>query len=297
MSDLMHKLNVCRIFLPLRGYPAELSAATIALLSAEACGGSIHIFNVQKAVDQRQYNFSVIRDLILFHAEKMKLETEVEIVEGFSAREQIQKKLEKERFDLIITGTQRGQGFPYDFRVSNALNLANSPNRDCPLFVVQSKDPDFSTHTLYDRNISKILFPVVSADETDDLVARVAKLLKNSLSATMAELLAVKIVEVSSFTPPSFIRREKAFYNTVSGDFLEEMDRYKTMLDPIKLRILVGHKFNRAISYLAKKEKVDLLLLGVRPPYTASLRRRPIWKIARAARSDVVYIFPPKKVA
>ncbi|MFX0062651.1 MAG: universal stress protein [Candidatus Hermodarchaeota archaeon] len=292
MSDLMDKPGISRIFLPLRGYPAELRAANLALILAEASGTSVHILNVQKIVDQQKYNFQVIRDLIVFQADKMKINVDVEIVEGLSARDQIQRKLEKERFDLIITGTQRSQGFPYDYRASNTLKLAKSAERDCPLLVVQSKNADFASHKINDSEMKKILFPVVSADEIDDLVARIAKLLKNSMAATAAELLAIKVLGVSSFTAPSFIKRDKALLHTLSEDFLEQMNRYNAMLKPVNLQILVGHKFDRAIAYLAKKEKIDLLLLGVRPPYTPlSLRTRPIWKIARNARSDVVYVF------
>ncbi len=292
----MDTLGISRIFLPLRGYAAELRAANLALILAEASGASIHIFNVQKIVDQQKYNFQVIRDLIIFQADKMKIKADVEIVEGTSARVQIQRKLEKERFDLIITGTQRGQGFPYDYRGSNTLKLAKSTDRNCPLLVVQSKKADFASHRINDREMKKILFPVVSGDEIDDLVARIAKLMKNSMTATAAELLAIKVLGVSSFTAPSFIKKDKALVNTLSEDFLEQMNRYNAMIKPVKLQILVGHKFDRAIVYLAKKEKIDLLLLGVRPPYTSlSLRTRPIWKIARNARSDVVYVFGPSE--
>ncbi|MFX0114131.1 MAG: universal stress protein [Candidatus Hodarchaeota archaeon] len=278
-----------RIFLPLRGFTAELYAAHFALYQAEASGAHVDIFHVEKRNQPPQFNFEKVLHPVQEMAGSLGVSTSVEKVQGQSARQEIAKQLKKEAYDLAVIGSRRRSGLFPDFRTSNVVSIARIENRPCLVVVETRKDP-FEEFKPWKQQT--ILVSLKECDELDDISIRLASAMTSSSSAPDASIHGVRVVIVPDIVP---LRAAKDFIHEIEEEFLHCIGHYRAHLGRnIEPEIVFGHSEARAFAYLATKRKADLICYGVRGSYSLwGSKIASIWEVNEKSPSNchVAYIF------
>lgn len=287
-SDSEWGVNIApRILLPIRGYKEEIYASYFALLLSQTTGAKLVTFNVEKDVDKGKYDYWGLIDQITPIATQLGINWEKIEIQGESARVETIKHIVDNKYDLIVLGTQRTQGFPSDLRTSNAINLASQENRP-PVIVVQSphkKEPKKFIPPV----LEKIIFPFNNGDVLDNYTAKLSSLLMSSAGKGDRKLLAVKIVKVPNLMPPSSARE---FLTEIERQFLKNLSKYDILGMPISPRIVIGHSWVKTMTYMLKQEKPSLSIIGVRGKFSQYGRKmNPIWRISRNAKVPIIFVF------
>lgn len=276
-----------RILLPLRGYKEEIYAAYFALLLSQTTGAKLISFHVDKVVDKDKYDYWGLIDKITPIATQLGVDWEKIEIRGESARVETIKHITEVKYDLIVLGTQRTQGFPSDLRTSNAITLASQTNRP-PVIVVQSphkKEPKEFTPPV----LEKIIFPFNNGDVLDNYTVKLSSLFMSSAGKGDRKLLALKVVKVPSLMPPSSARE---FLTEIEAQFLRNLRKYSVLGMPISPRIVIGHSWVKTMTYMLKQEKPSLSIIGVRGKFSQYGRKmNPIWRISRNAKVPIIFIF------
>ncbi|MHA1450348.1 MAG: hypothetical protein ACTSP4_13105 [Candidatus Hodarchaeales archaeon] len=201
-----------------------------------------------------------------------------------SARKVLRSHLKENQYDLIIMGTQSSQGFPYDLHKSCSVDVANNIPANTVLVVIQGDHADFEYQ---ERKFSKVMVGY-RKNANNDVAIKLASLLTSS--ATKSDIYIARMVKIPNIVP---LESVKDILMDVERSFLKSLaDYYKRIQQPLVPKVIVGRSYGKSISYLAKKESIDLLLLSVIEDYSlAGLKNSPIWRIARSGSCPVAYVF------
>lgn len=288
-----------KFLVPMRGYMDELWAAIPAIFLGEVTGATVTVLNVQKTADKGKYNFEDVFKQILNIAKRLHIPTNrinKEVVKGTSARVEILKHISDHKenpYDLVILGTQRTQGFPADFRSSNAVNLAMQCDRP-PLMVIQSPTKKTKASAFNIPPLETILFPFAKGDHLDDFVVKLASLFMSSAGVGKRKILALKVIKVPNLMPPSSARE---FLVEIEEKFLKGLGKYSILGLPISPRIVVGHSWSKTVAYMIKQEKPTWAIIGIRGSFmNISRKSNPIWRISKSAKIPIAFIFMPDEV-
>ncbi|MFW9990507.1 MAG: universal stress protein [Candidatus Odinarchaeota archaeon] len=277
-----------RILLPLRGFPAEIHAINFALYLSEATGAKLQVLHVEKTVLQsKEYDVNALLQKLEERASKIGVKFDFLAVKSDSARTALLSHLKDNTYDLIVMGTQSSQGFPYDLHKSVSVAIANNlPPKTAALVVVQG---DHSDWEFKERDFNRIM--VGYRPSIDNSISiKLASLLTSSATKADNDIYVARMVKIPKITP---LESVKDILMEVESEFLHSLSEYLvTIQKPLVPKIVVGHSYGKAIAYLARKEEVDLLLLGVVENFSlAGFKNTPIWRIAKAGACPVAYVF------
>ena len=170
-----------------------------------------------------------------------------------SARKVLKSHLKENNYDLIVMGSQSSQGFPFDLRKSCSVDVANNIPSNTVLVVVQGNHDDFDYK---ERKFSKIMVGYRSR-ANNDVTIKLASFL--SSSATDHDIYIARMVKIPNIVP---LEGVKDILMDVERSFLKSLaDYYKTIQQPLVPKVIVGRSYGKSLSYLAKKENVDIKIL------------------------------------
>ncbi|MHA2297550.1 MAG: universal stress protein [Candidatus Hodarchaeales archaeon] len=277
------------ILLAIRGFPAEIHAINVALYLAEATGAKLTVLHVSKTVVQsKKYDIDTIIKALEERAAKYNVKYDLTIVKSDSARKVLLPHLREQHYDLVIMGTQTSQGFPHDLRKSVSVAIAKNLPPASALVVVQSDGSDWE---FKERLFNQIMVGYrTKLPGINNVTIKLASFLTSSATKADKDIFVAKMVRIPQITP---LESVKDILMEVESQFLHSLaEYYVTIQRPLVPKIIVGHSYGKAIAYLARKEQVDLLILGVVEQYSlAGFKNSPIWRIAKAGACPVVYVF------
>lgn len=276
--------------LPIKGFPAEGDAITLAFFLAECANAKIHILHVEEEEEEEEEQ--LLEDLyeeISVYAEELKISVDLETIEGDgSTADIILNKAHELNADLIVMGAQR-------LKLTRELLGTDSDEvarrAKVPVFVVFTPFEDW---TAYRRvNIRRVLVPYRTLGEDMaalKLTTAMASCAYSVVSPTV-EIHLAHVVELPDILPldatsPEIEQEEK--------EFLKSVGEYSCIVgEPLIPRIIIGRDFSKSIVEFTKKLNFDLLVIAAkhRPRGFGGLIGSDVYNVAKRAYCTTAVIF------
>jgi nucleotide-binding universal stress UspA family protein len=278
------------ILLPIKGFPAEGDAITLAFFLAECSNAKVHILHVEE--EEEEEAEQLLEDLyeeISVHAEELKIAVDLDTFEGDgSTADIILNKAKEINADLIVMGAQR-------LKLSSELfgteSTAVARRSKVPVFVVFTPFEDW---TAYRRvKIRRILVPYQTLGE-DMAALKLTTAMAScaySVVSPNIEIHLVHVVELPDILPldatsPEIKQEEK--------EFLKNVGAYScTIGEPLIPRIIIGRNFSKSIVEFTKKVNFDLLIIAAknRPKGFGGLLGSDVYNVAKRAYCTTAVVF------
>ncbi len=276
--------------LPIKGFPAEGDAITLAFFLAECANAKIWILHVEEEDEEDEER--LLEDLyeeISVYAEDLKITVDLETVEGKrNTAELILRKADEINADLIVMGAQR-------LKITREL-LGTSTDEvarrtDVPVFIVFTPFEDW---TAYRRvKIRRILVPYRTLGD-DRAALKLTTAMAScaySVISPNVEIHLAHVVELPDILPldatsPEIQQEEK--------EFLKNVGELSCIIgEPLIPRIIVGRDFSKSIVEFTKKLNFDLLIIAAkhRPRGFGGLIGTDAYNIAKFAYCTTAVIF------
>jgi len=277
--------------LPIKGFPAEGDAITLAFFLAECANSKIHILHVEEEEEET----GLLEDLyeeISTYAEEMKINVELETVEGDrSTVGLILNKAQEINADLIVMGAQRLKLTRELFGTHSTEVARRAGQLNVPVFVVFTPFEDW---TAYRRvRVHRILIPYRSLDVdkaalklTTAMASCAYSVVSPSVEIHIAHVLELPDILPLDATSPEIKQEEK--------EFLRDVGEYTCLVgEPLIPRIIVGRDFSKSIVEFTKKLNFDLLVIAAkhRPRGFGGLLGSDVYNIAKRAYCTTAVIF------
>ncbi len=276
--------------LPIKGFPAEGDAITLAFFLAECANAKIFILHVEEEEEEEEEQ--LLEDLyeeISVYAEELKITVDLETVEGKrNTADIILKKADEMNADLIVMGAQR-------LKLSRELLGTDSDEvarrSKVPVFVVFTPFEDW---TAYRRvQIRRVLVPYRTLGE-DMAALKLTTAMASCAYAVVSpkvEIHLAHVVELPDILPldatsPEIIQEEK--------EFLKNVGEYSCIVgEPLIPRIIIGRDFSKSIVEFTKKLNFDLLVIAAkhRPRGFGGLLGSDVYNVAKRAYCTTAVIF------
>ncbi len=276
--------------LPIKGFPAEGDAITLAFFLAECANSKIHILHVEE--EEKEEEEQLLADLyeeISSYAEELKIMVDLETVEGDSETADIilRKALEIQA-DLIVMGAQRLK-LTRELFGTDSTEVAR--RAEIPVFIVFTPFEDW---TAYRRvKIRRILIPYRSTG-IDAAALKLTSAMAScaySITSPSVEIHIAHVIELPDILPldassPEIKQEEKEFLKDVG-------DHTCLVGEPLIPRIIVGRDFSKSIVEFTKKLNFDLLVVSAkhRPSGFGGLLGSDVYNVAKRAYCTTAVIF------
>jgi nucleotide-binding universal stress UspA family protein len=283
-------IGLDNILLPIKGFPAEGDAITVAFFLAECANAKIWILHVEEEdEDEEEQLLEDLYQEISEYAEELKITVDLDTVEGDGNTAQlILNKAKEMNADLIVMGAQR-------IKLTREL-LGTSTDEvarraKVPVFIVFTPFEDW---TAYRRvKIRRILVPYRTLGD-DKAALKLTTAMAScaySVVSPNVEIHLAHVVELPDILPldatsPEIQQEEKEFLQNV-GEFSCAIG------EPLIPRIIVGRDFSRSIVEFTKKLNFDLLVIAAkhRPRGFGGLIGTDVYNIAKLAYCTTAVIF------
>ena len=288
-------LGMDNILLPLRGFPSESDAATLALRLAECAGASISILHSKPAEKELSQEFVDLKKRIEKAANMMNVPVQCVLQTSDSPKKVIVEQIKETTPDLTIMTTRHKKGFPTKITGSNTSFVVKRSRQ--PILIVHSLLGDFDSYR--DIEFKHLMILIQKGDPLDNRMVKLAIGVTCKPKA-LSDLMALHIVTISDKIPLSefqvaneFQQHEKSFLHLV-GQYSQH---FGVVLRP---KVVLGHSLGKSVTYAARTENVDLLLVAGREkltswlPWRRRLERTQVYQIAKAAPCTVAFYFPKK---
>ncbi len=280
-----HFIGLDNILLPIRGFPLEGDAITLAFYLAECAHAQIHIVHVKETDEEPE----LIKDLLKSIGEssaELKVKGNVEIIDQGNPAEVILKKEKDLNIDLIVLGTSRLKTSKELFgsQSSQIVKKAKSP-----VLLVCSPFEEWTAYR--ELKLKRILIPYRGIEADIGSIKLAAAMAKSSTFPDI-EIMLVHVVQIPWLAPLAISdttpvrKEEKTFLHNV-GEFSH------LIALPIFPRILIGRNFTKAIVGLTRRENFDLCIVGAKSrPKFWGLIRSDVSYIAKHAYCTTAIVFP-----
>ena len=206
-------LGLDKILLPLRGFPSESDAATLALRLAESAGARIMILHVTPNKQDLSDGFLNLQKRIEETAERINVPVMRVIQTNESPKHEIVNQISKTNPDLTIMTTRHEKGFPTILTGSNTSFVVKQSSQ--PLLIIRSLLGDFDSYR--EMEFERLMVLIQKGDLIDDNVVKLAIGIASKPS-TWADLIGLHVVSISDKVPLSeyqeaieFQQQEKSF--------------------------------------------------------------------------------------
>ncbi len=288
-------LGLDKILLPLRGFPSESDAATLALRLAESAGARIMILHVTPNKQDLSDGFLNLQKRIEETAERINVPVTSVIQTNKSPKHEIVNQIRKTNPDLTIMTTRHEKGFPTIITGSNTSFVVKQSSH--PLLIIRSLLGDFDSYR--EMEFERLMVLIQKGDLIDDNVVKLAIGIASKPS-TWADLIGLHVVSISDKVPLSefqedieFQQQEKSFLHNV-GQYSQH---FGIVLRP---KVVLGRSLDGSVTYAARNENADLLLMAVREkitswlPWRRGLAHTSMYQIAKNAPCTVAFYFAKK---
>ncbi len=283
-------IGLNNILLPIKGFPAEGDAITVAFFLAECANAKIWILHVEE--EDKEDEEQLLEDLydeISVYAEELKITVDLDSVEGDgSTAEIILKKADEIDADLIVMGAQRIK-LSRELLGTSTYEVARKA--EVPVFIVFTPFEDW---TAYRRvKIRRILVPYRTLGEdkaalklTTAMASCAYSVISPNIEIHLAHVVELPDILPLDATSPEIQQEEKEFLRNV-GEFSCVIG------EPLIPRIIIGRNFSKSIVEFTKKLNFDLLVVGAkhRPRGFGGLIGTDVYNIAKLAYCTTAVIF------
>jgi len=283
-------IGLNNILLPIKGFPAEGDAITVAFFLAECANAKIWILHVEE--EDKEDEEQLLEDLydeISVYAEELKITVDLDSVEGDgSTAEIILKKADEIDADLIVMGAQRIK-LSRELLGTSTYEVARKA--EVPVFIVFTPFEDW---TAYRRvKIRRILVPYRTLGEdkaalklTTAMASCAYSVISPNIEIHLAHVVELPDILPLDATSPEIQQEEKEFLRNV-GEFSCVIG------EPLIPRIIIGRDFSKSIVEFTKKLNFDLLVVGAkhRPRGFGGLIGTDVYNIAKLAYCTTAVIF------
>jgi len=283
-------IGLNNILLPIKGFPAEGDAITVAFFLAECANAKIWILHVEEEDEEGEEQ--LLEDLyeeISVYAEELKITVDLDSVEGDgSTAEIILKKADEIDADLIVMGAQRIK-LSRELLGTSTYEVARKA--EVPVFIVFTPFEDW---TAYRRvKIRRILVPYRTLGEdkaalklTTAMASCAYSVISPNIEIHLAHVVELPDILPLDATSPEIQQEEKEFLRNV-GEFSCVIG------EPLIPRIIIGRDFSKSIVEFTKKLNFDLLVVGAkhRPRGFGGLIGTDVYNIAKLAYCTTAVIF------
>ncbi|WP_287585491.1 universal stress protein [Candidatus Borrarchaeum sp.] len=283
-------IGLNNILLPIKGFPAEGDAITLAFFLAECANAKIWILHVEEEEEEEEEPLlEDLYDEISVYAEELKITVDLDTVEGDgSIEELILKKSDEIDADLIVMGAQRIK-LTRELLGTSTYEVAR--RAEVPVFIVFTPFEDW---TAYRRvKIRRILVPYRTLGD-DKAALKLTTAMASSAYSVISpniEIHLAHVVELPDILPLNAtspeIQQEKK-------EFLRNVGELSCVIgEPLIPRIIIGRDFSKSIVELTKKLNFDLLVVGAkhRPRGFGGLIGTDVYNIAKLAYCTTAVIF------
>jgi len=283
-------IGLNNILLPIKGFPAEGDAITVAFFLAECANAKIWILHVEEEDEEAEEQ--LLEDLyeeISVYAEELKITVDLDTIEGDgSTAEIILKKADEIDADLIVMGAQRIK-LSRELLGTSTYEVAR--RAEVPVFIIFTPFEDW---TAYRRvKIRRILVPYRTLGDdraalklTTAMASCAYSVISPNIEIHLAHVVELPDILPLDATSPEIQQEEKEFLRNV-GEFSCVIG------EPLIPRIIIGRDFSKSIVEFTKKLNFDLLVVGAkhRPRGFGGLIGTDVYNIAKLAYCTTAVIF------
>lgn len=288
-------LGLENIFLPLRGFPSESDAATLALRLAECAGANITLLHFKPREKEVSKGYLELKKRIEHTANMLNVHLQSVLEPSDSPKKDIVKQIKKMKPDLTIMTTRHEKGFPSTITGSNTSFVVKHSQQ--PILIVHSLLGDFDSYR--EIEFENLMILIQKGDTLDDSMVKLAIGFTCKPKA-LSDIKALHIVTISDKVPLKEFQADKEFQQQEKS-FLHIVGQYSQHFGVVfRPKVVLGHSLGKTITYAARTENIDLLLVAVREkltswlPWRRGLERTQVYQIAKAAPCTVAFYFPKK---
>ena len=283
-------IGLNNILLPIKGFPAEGDAITVAFFLAECANAKIWILHVEEEDEEAEEQ--LLEDLyeeISVYAEELKITVDLDTIEGDgSTAEIILKKADEIDADLIVMGAQRIK-LSRELLGTSTYEVAR--RAEVPVFIIFTPFEDW---TAYRRvKIRRILVPYRTLGDdraalklTTAMASCAYSVVSPNIEIHLAHVVELPDILPLDATSPEIQQEEK--------EFLKNVGEFSCVIgEPLIPRIIIGRDFSKSIVEFTKKLNFDLLVVGAkhRPRGFGGLIGTDVYNIAKLAYCTTAVIF------
>ncbi len=288
-------LGLENILLPLRGFPSESDAATLALRLAECAGANITLLNFKPREKEVSIGYLELKKRIEHTANMLNVHLQSVLEPSDSPKKDIVKQIKKMKPDLTIMTTRHEKGFPSTVTGSNTSFVVKHSQQ--PILIVHSLLGDYDSYR--EIEFERLMILIQKGDPLDDSMVKLAIGFTCKPKA-LSDIKALHIVTISDKVPLKEFQADKEFQQQEKS-FLHLVGQYSQHFGVVfRPKVVLGHSLGKTITYAARTENIDLLLVAAREkltswlPWRRRLERTQVYQIAKAAPCTVAFYFPKK---
>lgn len=279
-----------RILIPLQGFPGEVNAINLGFSLAECSNALVSILHCKERFGRsNEFWLDRLNEHAKLLSNKLGVSFETERVKRVRASDAILKSSTKGECDLVILSAAHTSTHKH-LLGSTARRVTRKSK--IPIIIVASWLEDFSKDQK--PAIRKILLPIRKIAK-DMAALRLAAALKKSSVMKSAEIIALNVSNLPSVTSLAAI--DSDVFKHERELFLDDVEIFKEETEfEIKPQHIAAPKITEAALEIARKENVDLIILGAqrKPGRFGGILGSVSLGLATQSKIPVVITFEPK---